>query len=122
MTLLDDSLLEPLPILGKQRIKSAADFSPAAILALLYPTEEERMQWWQQFWESAAPLWHYDETRQVEQQRASPSGLTLIYCQNAADLKGLLPFLPDENIRWISGSAEGLLILRMRGGIPLITN
>lgn len=116
LSALDDAFVDTLLAQGQRRLAGKGSFSAVAALSLLYPTDEALQSWWKQLWESAAPLWRYDQTEQGESGGAQAAGVALIGGADALRLQRLLNQTDSPEIRWLATADSNLTVLRLRQG------
>jgi hypothetical protein len=67
---LDDALLEPLRQFGAERLAGVRQQTAVDALYAIFKDAAELRQWWHELWETATPLWRYDEAQLPETARA----------------------------------------------------
>jgi hypothetical protein len=111
LTALDDDVVTELAAKGRQRLAAKGDFSVVNALRWRYPTTEAIKNWWQESWESAAPLWRHRDRQPADN---GQQGLTLVYGADALRLQQTLPWLDAPNIRWLVGPDAALVMMRLK--------
>lgn len=113
---LDDALLPPLTRLGMKRLAGSAELTTIdALLANL--GETSLLDIWRSGWETAAPLWRYDETRLTETARVYHGQQTFVCGAGATMLADLLGDFAHEATWLQSPDRERLFVARVRVGL-----
>ena len=103
----------------EERIAAAGVCDVATALSILHSDEEALAGWWQRQWEEAAPLWRHDPAAQDEQSRSQPSQLTLVSGAAALSLREKLELPEAREIRWLPAHHHDLIVMRLRGRMPV---
>lgn len=111
---LDDTILEALTRLGRQRLEEVWQLTAVDIFTTVAKDDDQRQQWWRALWQMARPLWRIDETQLGEAERASHNRISSVSGASVPLLPDLLPNA-SESIQWLpSKDQERILLIRAR--------
>ncbi|MCA9941381.1 MAG: hypothetical protein KC418_22220 [Anaerolineales bacterium] len=118
---LDDATLWPdLRATAQKRLQAIAHSTAVETILRLYHTPEMLSTWWQQQWETSAPLWPVDETTINDAERVGMKTMTYICGNDVFRLADALGLTTDPAYCWLEMDAPDLLLVsRWRAGIPL---
>jgi len=116
---LDDAILGDLLATGRARFSNIGGLTAVEALQQQVDTPDKLVGWWLEMTSLATPLWRYDETEQAALRQARPDELLLFCGAEVSRLESALGPARQHERRVLAADRERLIVLRLRGGIPL---